>query len=150
MRLRLARVCAALAALALLAAAPASAQVPGPFARDLAQQLARSDQFQIDAGFSRAAGPFAGGLAQNQVRRFPLMMRAGQPYRVVGVCDARCTDLDFRLYAPDGALITQDVRANASAAVQINPPATGNYQVEAVMAACGAAPCYFAFNVYSR
>jgi hypothetical protein len=32
----------------------------------------------------------------------------------------------------------------------VRPVATGNYDIEAIMAQCDQAPCWFAFNVYSR
>lgn len=150
MLFRFVRASIAAAALAIAASAPASAQVPDPFARQLAQQLTLVDQFQSQYGYSRAAGPFAGALALAEARRFPVSLRAGQPYRVVGVCDARCRDIDLRLFDPNGVLITQDQAPDRTPMVEISPPATGAYTIELNMAQCADAPCYFAFNVYSR
>lgn len=150
MLFRLLRASIAAAALAIAASAPASAQVPDPFARQLAQQLALVDQFQSQHGYSRAAGPFAGGLAQAEARRFPVTLRAGQPYRVVGVCDARCRDIDLRLFDPNGALIVQDQAPDRTPIVELSPSSTGAYTIALSMAQCSDAPCYFAFNVYSR
>ncbi len=138
------------AALAMAASAPASAQVPDPFARQLAQQLTLVDQFQSQYGYSRAAGPFADGLAPAEARRFPVTLRAGQPYRVVGVCDARCRDIDLRLFDPNGLLVTQDIEPDQTPMVELSPLSTGAYTIELNMAQCAEAPCYFAFNVYSR
>jgi hypothetical protein len=78
------------------------------------------------------------------------MLRAGQDYRIVGVCDHRCSDLDLRVFAASGQLIAQDVLDDAIPVIHVRPIATGNYDIEAVMAQCGDAPCWFAFNVYSR
>lgn len=144
------RALAALAASVVLGFGAAAAQVPDPFARQLAQRLAQADSVQGDFGYSRAAGPFAGGLAQGGERRFQVMLRAGQPYRAVGVCDTRCGDLDLRLYDPNGTLVAQDARADAAPMIQINPVFTGTHTIEVAMARCAAEPCYFAFNVYSR
>ena len=138
------------AALAIAASAPAAAQVPDPFARQLAQQLTLVDQVQSQYGYSRAAGPFAGGLAPTEARRFPVTLRAGQPYRMVGVCDARCADIDLRLFDPNGVLVTQDRAPDRTPLVELSPPSTGAYTIELAMAQCAEAPCYFAFNVYSR
>jgi hypothetical protein len=139
----------ALAALALTAA-PVAAQVPDPFARELAQKLARGEQLLTDDGYSRAAGPFAGGLNANSARRNTVMLRAGQDYRILGVCDHRCADLDLRVFGPNGALVSQDILEDAVPIVRIQPLATGQYQIEAIMARCTGAPCWYAFNVYSR
>jgi hypothetical protein len=140
---------AGLAALALLAV-PAAAQVPDPFARELAQKLSRAELVLADDGYARAAGPFAGGLGEGEGRRFTVMLRAGQDYRIVGVCDNRCRDLDLRLHDPNARLVAEDVLDDAVPVMHVRPDATGQYAIEAVMRRCSAAPCWFAFNVYSR
>lgn len=143
------RAAAGLAALAFLTGT-AAAQVPDPFARELAQRLARAESLLTENGYARAAGPFAGGLPEQRARRFTVMLRAGQDYRIVGVCDHRCGDLDLRLFAANNQLIAQDVLNDAVPVLHVRPVATGNYDIEAVMAHCNDAPCWFAFNVYSR
>lgn len=138
------------AAMLLLLGAPAAAQVPDPYARELASQLAQAETILSDNGFSRAAGPFAGGLGQRLNRRFQVTMRAGQDYRVLGVCDSRCRDLDLRLYDMNGALVSQDVLTDDVPVLQVRPRTTGVHTIEVAMFHCAATPCYFAFNVYSR
>lgn len=145
-----ARKLAGVLAALVLTAAPAAAQVPDPFARELAQKLARGEQMLTDNGYSRAAGPFAGGLNANSARRATVMLRAGQDYRILGVCDERCRDFDLRLYGPGGALIAQDILADAVPIIHVQPAVTGQYQIEAAMIRCTGAPCWYAFNVYSR
>jgi len=147
--LGLKRAFAAFAALALLAG-PAAAQVPDPFARELAQKLSRGEALLRDDGYQRAAGPFAGGLNERRARRHTIMLRAGQDYRILGVCDERCGDFDLRLYAAGNQLVAQDVLDDAVPIIHVRPAVTGNYDVEAVMSRCGSAPCWYAFNVYSR
>lgn len=140
---------AGLAALAVLTGT-ATAQVPDPFARELAQRLTRAEAALTENGYARAAGPFAGGLPEHRTRRFTVMMRAGQDYRIVGVCDHRCGDLDLRLFTANNQLVAQDVMSNAAPAIHVRPLTTGNYDIEAAMAHCNQSPCWFAFNVYSR
>lgn len=136
--------------LALLVIAPAAAQIPDPFARQLAQALIRIDQTQSQYAFSRAAGPFGGALEEGQGQRFALTLRAGQPYRVIGVCDDRCGDLDLRVFDSNGALVAQNIAPDSAPVLDLNPAFTGGYAIEASMPRCSAAPCYFAFNVYAR
>jgi hypothetical protein len=140
---------AGLAALAVVTGM-AAAQVPDPFARELAQGLAREEAPLTENGYARAAGPFAGGLPEQRARRFTVMLRAGQDYRILGVCDRRCGDLDLRVFAPNNQLIAQNVLNDAAPVIHVRPIATGNYDIEAVMSRCAQAPCWFAFNVYSR
>jgi hypothetical protein len=140
---------AALAALALTAL-PAAAQVPDPFARELAQRLTRGEERLVDSGYMRAAGPFAGGLNPGQARRNTISLRAGQDYRILGVCDARCRDFDLRLFGPGGQLVAQDILDDAIPIVHVRPLVTGQYEVQAMMIRCSGAPCWYAYNVYSR
>lgn len=140
---------AGLAALAFLTGT-AAAQVPDPFARELAQRLARAETVLTDSGYARAAGPFSGGLTEHRTRRFTVMLRAGQDYRIVGVCDHRCGNLDLRLFAANNQLVAQDVMSDAVPVIHVRPLTTGNYAIEAVMTHCNQSPCWFAFNVYSR
>ncbi|MEQ1709059.1 MAG: hypothetical protein ABL864_12095 [Terricaulis sp.] len=145
-----AKLAAAAALAALVLAAPASAQVPDPFARELAQKLSYAEQILGEDGYSRAAGPFAGGLAQGAARRFPLTLRAGQDYRIVGVCDQNCGDVALRLYDPDDALIARDVPEGGVPVMHVRPAFTGSHMVEVATPRCGGAQCWYAVNVYSR
>ena len=140
----------AAAALALVAGGSASAQVPDPFARELAQKLAHAEGVLNETGYARAAGPFSGSLMQQDARRFSVMLRAGMDYRIVGVCDDRCRDLDLRLYDANAQLIGQDTLADAVPVIHVAPRSTGQYTVEVTLQRCGGAPCWYAVNVYSR
>lgn len=140
---------AALAALAL-AAGPAAAQAPDPYARELAQRLSQAETVLAESGYARAAGPFAGGAGNREGRRFSVMLRAGQDYRIVGVCESRCRDFDLRVFDPDGQLVGQDVLEDDVPVVYVRPRATGRHTIDVEMVRCMSAPCWFAFNVYSR
>jgi hypothetical protein len=146
------RVCAALAALALLIGPRAAAQAPSQISRELSQRLGENEHFQSQSGYARAAGPFVGALASRQSRRYVITLRAGQDYRIAGVCDSRCGDIDLRLYDPNGNQVAQDVLNDSVPTLAIRPPATGPHTVEVDMYQCTAAPdpCWYAFNVYSR
>ncbi|HVY84370.1 MAG TPA: hypothetical protein VG943_04500 [Caulobacterales bacterium] len=144
------RIMVAAAAGLLVLLGVASAQVPDPFARQLAQQLAHVEQLVRDQGYSRAAGPFAGGLVQRQSRRFPVTLRAGTDYRFVGVCDSNCHDLDLRLYDSNNQLIAEDTMTDDVPVLHVVPRATGVHSMEVSMYRCAGANCYYAVNVYSR
>ncbi len=140
---------AGLAALVLLAS-PAAAQVPDPYARELARKLAHAEVVLTENGYARAAGPFAGGLEQGRAQRRSIMLRTGQDYRIVGVCDDRCRDLDMRLYDPSGQASAQDVLEDSVPAIHVQPAITGHYTIEVAMIRCSGSPCWYAFNVYSH
>jgi hypothetical protein len=149
MRLWAKSLAAAMAALALLAA-PAAAQVPDPYARELARKLAWADGRVAEEGYGRAAGPFAGGLASGESGRHVVTLRAGQDYRVVGVCDDRCSDLGLRVADAGGQVLGADIVRDPVSVVRVRPQQTGAYAIDVEMARCELAQCWYAFNVYTR
>ncbi len=146
------RACAALAALTILAGQPAAAQAPPEFARELSQRLAEAARAVREGGYMRVAGPFAGGLATQQSRRYTLTLRAGQDYRVIGVCDSRCGDIDLRLYDVNGNQVAQDTLNDNVPTLAIHPSATGPHAIEIDMYGCAVSPdpCWYALAVYTR
>ena len=140
---------AGFAALAPLAS-HAAAQVPDPYARDLARKLAHAEVVLSQNDYARAAGPFAGGLVEELAQRRSVMLRAGQDYRIVAVCDERCHDLDLRLYDPSGRIVAQDALEDDVPVVHVQPSVTGQYTIEAAMIRCEGSPCWYAINIYSR
>ena len=150
MKLSLGKHLAALAALVLLLVQPAAAQVPDPFARDLARQLARAETMPGQHGYQRVAGPFAGGLPERLNRRFQLTLRAGQDYELIGVCDGRCRDIDMRIYDANDKVLGADTLSGDVPMLRVHPIFTGLYTVEVTMNQCAADECFFAYNVYAR
>lgn len=137
-----------IAALALLTA-PASAQiVPDLYGRDLTQSLDAAEA--NDNAYARAAGPLVGSLPAGQARPITLTLRAGQDYRLVGVCDRRCGDLDLRLRDPRGSDIAADVRPDDRPVLVVRPTVTGTHTILVGMIECSAPECWFAVNVYAR
>jgi hypothetical protein len=135
--------------LALLAAS-AVAQVPDPYARELAQGLAGAEGALADDDFRRAAGPFSGALGPGETQRFPITLRGGHDYRFVGLCDSRCSDLDLTLYNANNDVVAQDTLPEGAPQIQVRPETSGVHTMEVRMYRCSAAPCYFALSVYSR
>lgn len=142
-------IAAALAALALSAAPLAAAQVPDPFARDLAQRLTLAEIILAQDGYMLAAGPFSGGMPVREIRSIPLTLRAGQEYGIVGVCDGRCA-FDLRLRDPNGARVARGIATDGASIMHVRPAFTGPYNVELQITRCPAAECWYAVNVYSR
>lgn len=149
MRAWKAPIAALFAAFALLAA-PAVAQVPDPFARELAQKLARAEAIASEGAFVRGAGPFAGGMGAGESMRIPLTLRAGEIYRIVGVCDLRCGAPELHLRNADGAELARAAPFAGAAVMDVRVPFTGGYEVEVSAPRCTGERCWYAVNVYSR
>jgi hypothetical protein len=141
---------AAAAALICLLAAPAGAQVPDPYARQLARDLAQAERGMSELSFARAAGPFAGALSERTVQRFQVTLRAGQHYRIVGFCDDRCGGLSLRLTDAGDLLVRDNVMFGRGPMIDARPRMTGPHTIEVSMQRCAQAPCYFAFTIFSR
>lgn len=148
MRVWIASIAAALAVLALGVGAAAVAQVPDPFAHELAQKLTHADFALGEQGYMRAAGPFPGGAAVRETRTIPLSLRAGQEYSIVAVCDDRCA-LDVRLTDPNGALLARGMEEAGAWTMRVRPRFTGSHTVDIEAIRC-AGRCWYAVNVYTR
>lgn len=139
---------ASLAAAAWLVPLQTAAQAQNAAA--LAEKLARAEQAYAREGYARAAEALTGGLRQGGRERQVLSLRRGQAYRVLGVCDEACGDLDLRLYNQDGDLIDEDTRAVEDPMINIRPGPDGEMTVEVIMYACAAASCYYAISLFAR
>lgn len=134
---------------AALLAGPAVAQVPDPYARELAQKLASADIGFSEQGYMRAAGPFATGISRDQARRITLTLRAGQDYLIVGVCDRYCGDPRLSLDDPNQRLVARSIIDAGAAIMHVRPAFTGQHAVRVETPNC-AGECWYALNVYSR
>lgn len=137
---------ALLAGLALVAA-PAAAQVPDRFAHELAQKLVRAE---AGRGYVLGAGPFSGGMSADETRRIPLTLRAGEDYRMVGVCDARCSAPRLALHDASGARLADGAATANGAVMDVRVPFTGGYELELRLPRCAGERCWYAVNVYGR
>ena len=134
-------------------AAPAPAQggqVPPQSAQILMQQLQQVEQVAAQQGYQQVGQPFAGGLLQGQSWNVPAQLAAGYEYRVLGVCDQNCRDLDVAVYDESGATIAQDNANDDHPVVAVTPGANGQFTIQAQMFQCSAQPCYYALILYGR
>jgi len=122
---------------------PASRQV-------LMQQLQQAEQIAAQQGFQLVGQPFAGGLVQGQSWNVPAQLVAGYEYRVIGVCDQNCRDMDMAVFDESGATIGQDNAQDDHPVVAVAPAATGNVTIQAQMFQCTGQPCYYALALYGR
>jgi hypothetical protein len=134
----------------------AATQPTAPVAGDQNPQaiiLAQLQQAQAQLaqqGFQQVGQPFSGSLAQGQTWNVPVEMHPGYEYRVLGVCDRDCADLDLVLYDPNGAALTQDRETTSQPIIGIAPTYSANYTIQVQMYNCTVAPCYYALALYGR
>ncbi|MBL8557114.1 MAG: hypothetical protein JNM47_00210 [Hyphomonadaceae bacterium] len=137
---------AAMAAFACIAL-PAAAQT-SEYRQQLDQQLQKSRELFQQQGYTIAAGPFTGALAAGGKERFTLPVQSGYSYKILGICDNDCSDVDLRIFNMNGQNIGEDVTNDDVPLVDLQPTGNGTVQLEANMITCSAAPCYHAIEVY--
>jgi len=113
-------------------------------------QLQQAQGVLAQEGFQQVGQPFSGGLQPGQTWDLPTQMGVGYEYRIVGVCDRDCADLDIRLFDGNGALIVEDTSTSSQPVVGVIPTSSGMFNVQVHMYACTVAPCYYAVALYAR
>jgi hypothetical protein len=134
--------------LSILAAAPAHAQ--DTWARQVSRLLANASSVAASNGLQLTHEPWIGSLGDGESSRHGITLQGGTTYALVGVCDNDCTDVDFRLFDPNGNEVASDVATDDTPVISITPRRSGQYTLQVVMADCRAEPCRYGIGVYGR
>ena len=145
------------AALVLGTSVPAQAQnvaggigkVGAEYMEQIRGQLVRMDDIMGVWGLSPALEAFTGSMNQGATERLEIPLRTGMDYRIGGVCDIDCPDLDLVLYDVNSRVIAEDVESGKVPIVEFTVPSTRTYEIEVAMFACSAEPCYWGVKLYS-
>ncbi|NNM05695.1 MAG: hypothetical protein HKO65_11465 [Gemmatimonadetes bacterium] len=121
--------------------------IPG---EDMAGRLTLVAVDLMSLGFSEIGDERVGSLNNDQSISLPINLEAGREYRLVGVCDRDCFDLDLALVSPRGEEVASDVLEDALPIVAHVADTTADYRVEVIMIACGLEPCAFRVAAYAR
>jgi len=133
-----------------------AAQQPTPsssgtdYTQQVLAQLAQAQQTFTQQGFQQISAPFSGQLAQGQAWNVPVTLQAGGEYRIVGVCDNDCSDMDLVLYDGANNAISRDELTDSVPVVSVRPAYNGAFTVQAIMHTCSQSPCYYALALYGR
>jgi len=126
-------------------------QEPGvPPGEDMIGRLALFGSELRVQGFTEIEGNRIGSLATDQAVRIPVSARQGLEYRIVGVCDQDCWDLDLALYDSAGGEVASDFLEDALPILAFSPESDGSFEVEVIMVACGLEPCGFRLGTYAK
>jgi hypothetical protein len=103
------------------------------------------------SGFRMAGDPLTGALARGDSVDLVLDLHPGTEYKVVGACDAGCSDLNLTLLDPAGSQVDiDDVPEDNAPIVSARPGQAGQFHVRVSMAACGQPTCRFGIGVYGK
>lgn len=138
---------ALLAAAALAAATPAAAQ--NNYQQTVRAELLRRSANARQQGYAADREPVFGSLNDDANDQKAVTLTAGRRYVIIGVCDQDCTDIDLRLFAPDGTKIIEDIETDDYPTLQFTAAVTGTYRLSVEMAVCNTNPCYWGSQVYA-
>jgi hypothetical protein len=91
-----------------------------------ATRLFRSPIFRLNEGASQD---------------YPVTLISGVPYKIAGVCDNDCPDLDIKLLDSRGTELASDSLTDSLPIVSFSPGQSGEYRVRVIMYDCNVAPC---------
>jgi hypothetical protein len=114
------------------------------------RQLSAVDGIARNEGMTRLGNPLVGSINARGVTTLQMNLQAGRRYRLFGVCDNDCSDLDLRLVDPAGNAVAEDVAADDVPIVAHTAQRTGSYQVRVIMTACSVSPCRYGVSLYGR
>ncbi|HVV32279.1 MAG TPA: TIR domain-containing protein [Vitreimonas sp.] len=120
------------------------------YQQQVMQRLGQVQQSLQSQGFQAISAPTAGQLNQGQYQNFPVTLTTAGDYRIVGVCDSDCGDLDLVLYDANNNVVSQDNLTDAVPIVEAQLQSPGQFTVQATMHTCNVAPCYFALGLFGR
>ncbi|HWO89177.1 MAG TPA: hypothetical protein VNL98_08500 [Gemmatimonadales bacterium] len=139
---------AALLASALGAASQAQAQ---SYQQVVQNELAGLASRAREQGFRTQVGQTITGTLNNGTQTgLTITLVGGGSYVVFAACDQDCTDIDLRLFAPDGQMIGEDIETDDRPVIIFTAPTSGTYRLQVMMATCSQNPCYWGAQVLAR
>ena len=138
------RALTALAALALLGAAPSRVQAQSTIER-LSTELVR---LMGENNLSKRAER-DGGLHEGEAMELLIEVSSGRDVVVAGICDDDCSDLDLRV-SKDGTMLGEDILEDDAPMVRLQNFGGGTLKVRVEMPSCSVAPCAFRVMVFAR
>jgi hypothetical protein len=144
-----------LAALVLGCAAAAadggqSSAVGTRWERQVRSLLTRAVDVFGENGYELTHQTYTGSLTDGGAESLTLWLDPYREYRLVGVCDDDCDDLDFELFDDRARIVDEDVSADALAMVVVQTRDRARYRLKISMASCSTSPCWYGVGVFSR
>lgn len=98
------------------------------------------------AGQAARLPPLVGRARAGGVESRTLRLLAGTSYRISGMCDTSCADLDLLLYSGD-SVIAEDVGPTETPVIRYAPARSGAFTLRVHAARCTEASCGFKVSV---
>lgn len=125
----------------IVAARPAAAQRPDPWAAEVDRALAAAGRTIGPRGARTDRPSWTGVLPAGGTTTIPVRLTAGVRYVVIAACDRDCARLGLQVRDPRQYDLAADASATRQPAVVIIPSVSGPHTVTLTMGACRVAPC---------
>jgi hypothetical protein len=103
-----------------------------------------------EAGYEMTHRIYTGSLNDDESTTVELHLDVGKEYRILGACDADCSDLDFTLFDGAGREIDRDLELDDFPLVDVEVSRSGTFRLRVAMAACSVEPCRFGIGTFGR
>jgi hypothetical protein len=130
--------------------APGAARAQNQWERTVRTQIRQHSQFLTDHDYGMSGDVYQGKLDNHGTEYLSITLQPGTSYAFLGVCDQDCSDIDLRLFDPDGDEVDADVGTDDWPIVKVTPRVAGKYQVKVIMASCTNNPCYYGVGVFTK
>ena len=134
----------AVTALAAAGMTPAIAQQSA-----IDSQLSRLSERMDGRNMAQAARDLTGSLRNGQRTDWTIFLVKGVDYRVHGVCDNDCRDLDLILLDERGNEISKDTSTDDIPIVNARPKWTGRFTLRVIMEDCKVNPCNYGVRFFT-
>ena len=123
----------------------------GTFTGQVDTYLARETANARTQGYTtHVAGPVHASLNNAATTTHNMTVVAGVHYVLYGACDNDCTDLDLKIYDPNGTLLMQDVAVDDQPTLAFVATTSGSLRVEVIMARCNHNPCFYGLQLMAK
>jgi hypothetical protein len=144
------RVLATAVAFAGMSIAPSAYAQSAEIIRQLSEQLSQARSSYVPNNYRLVTGPDNDFLSQGDSDDYNVTLQGGRAYKLVGVCDNDCTDLDITLYDNDGDVVDRDLLEDDKPVVSVSGKSGGRYRMNVSMASCSTEICYYSVAVYGN
>jgi hypothetical protein len=133
-----------------MAIAPAAYAQSGEIIRQLSNQLSLARDSYVPDNYRLVRGPDNDLLSAGDSDNYTVTLQGGRSYKLVGVCDNDCSDLDITLYDDDGDVVDRDLLDDDKPVVSVSGKAGGTYRMNVSMAKCSTGVCYYSVAIYGN
>ncbi|MEL6391582.1 MAG: hypothetical protein AAFY36_10240 [Bacteroidota bacterium] len=114
------------------------------------EQLAEHQVTAESDGYEQILATRYDWLSDDETEHHGLKLIAGRTYRIIGVCDQDCEDLDLFLYGDETveSLLESDQMTDNFPIINFTPTETKVYRIKMGMYTCTIEPCQVGVDVF--